>query len=93
MLAEQMTWMEYRDKVKQSVVILPMGAFEQHGPHLPLNVDVIIPTNFAKLVADKIDAMVLPPVTYGYKSQPTSGGGPLFPGTTSLDGETLSLTY
>jgi creatinine amidohydrolase len=33
--------------------------------------------------------MVLPPLTYGYKSQPTSGGGPLFPGTTSLDGITL----
>lgn len=90
MLAEQMTWMEYRDKVKDSVVILPMGSFEQHGPHLPLNVDVIIPTSFAKLVAEKVDGMVLPPVSYGYKSQPTSGGGPLFPGTTSLDGDTLT---
>jgi creatinine amidohydrolase len=90
MLAEQMTWMEYRDNVKHSVVILPMGSFEQHGPHLPLSVDVVIPTNFSKLVAEKINGMVLPPLTYGYKSQPTSGGGPLFPGTTSLDGNTLT---
>jgi creatinine amidohydrolase len=90
MLAEQMTWMEYRDNVKHSVVILPMGSFEQHGPHLPLCVDVVIPTNFAKLVAEKVSGMVLPPLTYGYKSQPTSGGGPLFPGTTSLDGNTLT---
>jgi len=52
MLAEHMTWMEYRDKVKRSVVILPMGSFEQHGPHLPLCVDAtyerwwaIIPRN------------------------------------------------
>jgi creatinine amidohydrolase len=89
MLAERMTWMEYRDKVKRSVVILPMGSFEQHGPHLPLCVDAVIPTSFAKLVAEKVDGMVLPPLTYGYKSQPTSGGGPLFPGTTSLDGITL----
>ncbi|MCJ7531027.1 MAG: creatininase [Anaerolineales bacterium] len=89
MLAERMTWMEYRDKVKRSVVILPMGSFEQHGPHLPLCVDAVIPTSFAKLVAEKVDGMVLPPLTYGYKSQPTSGGGPLFPGTTSLDGSTL----
>ena len=89
MLAEQMTWMEYRDKVKHSVVILPMGSLEQHGPHLPLGVDAVIPTGFAKKVAEKIDGMVLPALTYGYKSQPTSGGGPLFPGTTSLDGETL----
>jgi len=89
MLAERMTWMEYRDKVKRSVVILPMGSLEQHGPHLPLCVDAVIPTGFAKLVAEKVDGMVLPPLTYGYKSQPTSGGGPLFPGTTSLDGSTL----
>jgi creatinine amidohydrolase len=89
MLAEQMTWMEYRDKVKRSVVILPMGSLEQHGPHLPLGVDAVIPMGFSKKVAEKIDGMVLPTLTYGYKSQPTSGGGPLFPGTTSLDGETL----
>jgi creatinine amidohydrolase len=33
--------------------------------------------------------MVLAPITYGYKSHPTSGGGQLFAGTTSLDGATL----
>jgi creatinine amidohydrolase len=89
MLAEHMTWEEYRDQVGQKVIILPVGSLEQHGPHLPLNVDVVIPTNFAKLVAEKLEAMVLAPITYGYKSHPTSGGGQLFPGTTSLDGMTL----
>ena len=89
MLAEHMTWEEYRDEVGRRVIILPVGSLEQHGPHLPLNVDVVIPTNFAKLVAEKIKAMVLPPIAYGYKSHPTSGGGQLFPGTTSLDGMTL----
>ena len=89
MLAEHMTWEEYRDEVGRRVIILPVGSLEQHGPHLPLNVDVVIPSNFAKLVADKIDGMVLAPITYGYKSHPTSGGGQLFPGTTSLDGNTL----
>ncbi len=88
MLAEHLTWEEYRDMIK-GVVILPVGSFEQHGPHLPMNVDVIIPTSLAEGVAKEIGAMVLPPIAYGYKSQPTSGGGPLFPGTTSLDGETL----
>lgn len=84
-----MTWEEYRDEVGRRVVILPVGSLEQHGPHLPLNVDVVIPTNFSKLVAEEIKAMVLPPIAYGYKSHPTSGGGQLFPGTTSLDGMTL----
>ena len=51
--------------------------------------DVVIPTNFSRLIAEKVNGMVLPTINYGYKSHPTSGGGQLFPGTTSLDGETL----
>jgi creatinine amidohydrolase len=34
--------------------------------------------------------MVAPTVSYGYKSQPRTGGGDHYPGTTSLDGATLS---
>ena len=84
-----MTWEEYRDEVSRRIIILPVGSLEQHGPHLPLNVDVVIPTSLAKMVSEELDAMVLPPIVYGYKSHPTSGGGELFPGTTSLDGITL----
>ena len=89
MLAEHMTWEEYGEEVHRRVIILPAGSLEQHGPAMPLNVDVVIPTNFARMVAEKIEAIVLPPIAYGYKSHPTSGGGQLFPGTTSLDGTTL----
>jgi len=89
MLVEHMTWEEYRDKVKESIIILPVGSLEQHGPHLPLNVDVVIPRGLAMMAAEELKAMVLPPIAYGYKSQPTSGGGQLFPGTMSLDGSTL----
>jgi creatinine amidohydrolase len=85
-LVEQMTWEEYRDEVSRSVIILPVGSLEQHGPHLPLNVDVVIPTSLAEMVCQELDAMVLPPIVYGYKAE---GGGQLFPGTTSLDGTTL----
>jgi creatinine amidohydrolase len=89
MLVEHMIWEEYRDEVGRRIVILPVGSLEQHGPHLPLNVDVVIPTSLAKMVAEELDAMVLPTIAYGYKSHPTSGGGQLFPGTTSLNGVTL----
>jgi len=89
MHAERMTWEEYRDEVIRSVAILPVGSLEQHGPHLPLNVDVVIPTNLAMRVAEQINGMVLPSISYGYKSHPSSGGGQLFAGTTSLDGMTL----
>ena len=93
MLVEQMIWEEYRDEVSRRVIILPVGSLEQHGPHLPLNVDVVIPTKLAAMIAEKVESMILPPIAYGYKSHPTSGGGQLFPGTTSLDGTTLiSLT-
>ena len=89
MLVEQMIWEEYRDEVSRRVIILPIGSLEQHGPHLPMNVDVVIPTKLAAMIAEKVESMILPPIAYGYKSHPTSGGGQLFPGTTSLDGNTL----
>ncbi len=89
MLVGEMTWPEYEANVKKSVIILPVGSTEQHGPHLPLNVDQICPAEIAKLVADEIDGMVLPVIPYGYKSQPESGGGQHIPGTTSLNGNTL----
>ena len=86
MLVEHMTWEEYRDEVARRIIILPVGSLEQHGPHLPLNVDVVIPTGLAKMLCEELDGMVLPPISYGYKAQ---AGGQLFPGTTSLDGATL----
>jgi len=49
----------------------------------------MIPTSLAKMVAEKIKVLILPIIAYGYKSHPTSGGGQLFPGTTSLNGITL----
>jgi len=89
MLVEHITWEEYRDEVGRRIIILPVGSLEQHGPHLPMNVDVVIPKNLATMTAEQVKSLVLPPIAYGYKSHPTSGGGQLFPGTTSLDGTTL----
>lgn len=89
MQAGHMTWEEYGREVGKRVILFPVGSLEQHGPHLPLNVDVVIPSNFARLIDEQIEGIVLPAVPYGYKSHPTSGGGQLFPGTTSLDANTL----
>ena len=86
MLVEHMTWEEYRGEVGQRIIILPVGSLEQHGPHLPLNTDAVISRELALMAAEELEAMVLPSIVYGYKSQ---GGGQLFPGTTSLDGTTL----
>ncbi|KMY54003.1 amidase [Bacillus sp. FJAT-27231] len=93
-LLAHMTWQEYQSKVNSSVLILPVGSTEQHGPHLPLGVDAILAEKMSLAIAERIDAVVAPTVSYGYKSLPASGGGPLFPGTVDLKGATLtSLVY
>ena len=90
-LVANMTWMEYDHLIKETspVVMVPVGAVEQHGPHLPLTTDTLVPTAVCERVARRTSNLVAPPITYGYKSTPRSGGGQHFPGTTSLDGATL----
>ncbi|QJP12333.1 creatininase [Starkeya sp. ORNL1] len=91
-LMAELSWPEFAEKVRQgATVFLPLGATEQHGPHMALGVDVILPTSVCERVARNIGGVVAPAVPYGYKSQPRSGGGESFPGTISLDAHTLSL--
>ncbi len=86
-----MTWKEYEARIKDSFLILVAGATEQHSNHLPLGVDVYISEGLARDIADKLpQAVIAPTLNYGYKSQPTVGGGPLFPGTIDLNGNTLT---
>ena len=77
------------EKSDDKVVILPVGSTEQHGPHLPLGTDSYIAEGVALKLAGKTGAIVAPTLTYGYKSKPLSGGGPLFRGTIDLEGDTL----
>ena len=86
-----MSWTVYRDRLAgDPIIFLPVGALEQHGPHLPMGCDAILASAMAARVADALDGLQLPALRYGYKSQARSGGGQLFPGTTSLDGATLT---
>jgi len=83
------TWQEFAEALKANpVVIVPCGAVEQHGPHLPLGVDAMLSEAIAIDVAREIAGLVMPVLSYGYKSMPKSGGGPRFSGTTNLDGDT-----
>lgn len=70
-------------------VLLPIGSLEQHGAHLPLSTDSLVAEAFARAIADQVGALVAPGFGYGYRSQPASGGGEIFPATTSLSGEGL----
>lgn len=89
-LMVEMTWPEYKARIEGgAVVFLPVGSTEQHGHHMALGVDCYLPTAVASSVAELIDGVVAPPVTYGYKSQPRSGGGNHYIGTTSVGAASL----
>ena len=61
-------------------LLIPLGATEQHGPHLPLNTDTLIASGVAEAVADvRDDTVVAPALPYG-----SSGEHSGFPGTLSL---------
>ena len=65
--SELESWLE-----KSSTVIIPVGAVEQHGPHSAMLTDVIIPTEIARRVAPRLEALVAPPVSYAL-SYPHTG--------------------
>jgi creatinine amidohydrolase len=90
--AEQ-TWTSVRDVIAAggpAVAILPCGATEAHGPHLPLNTDVIISEGMARraadlLARDGVAALVLPPLAYAPADYAAA-----FPGTISISEETAA---
>lgn len=84
-----MTWEEIAGCDKSRCVpILPIGATEAHGPHLPLSTDVIIAEAMAKhgaqlLAQSGYEALILPPLAYT-----SAGFASGFAGTISLRPET-----
>ncbi|MGH7003829.1 MAG: creatininase family protein [Alphaproteobacteria bacterium] len=70
------------------IALLPVGATEQHGPHLPLSVDSRIAAALVKRVAEGLPAefplSVLPMLHFGVSPEHAD-----FPGTLSLSAETM----
>jgi len=81
-----LTWTEAEALLAQQPIgLLPIGAIEAHGPHLPLDSDVIIATATAERAATRlqehrIPAVILPPIMYSVSFVGTS-----FPGTTPVE--------
>jgi creatinine amidohydrolase len=65
--------------------ILPVGAHEQHGKHLPLSTDTIVATALAEAVAVRLGGTALPALPYG-----TSAEHADFTGTVPLGWATLA---
>jgi creatinine amidohydrolase len=79
---EKLTWPEINRAVQAGkVVIAPIGSTEQHGHHLPLDVDVVCPTGIAHAAARLIpdDVLVMPPIVHGYTAHVMD-----FPGTINI---------
>jgi creatinine amidohydrolase len=85
-----MTWPEVEQAIHENrILIFCVGAIEQHGPHMPLAVDVYLPMEIAERVAQRAGAVVAPCTQYGYKSLLRAGGGPHFVGSVGMRGSTL----
>jgi creatinine amidohydrolase len=83
-LLETMTWPEARRAAQDGgrVVLLPVGAIEQHGPHLPVDVDNRIVTWLCNEAARRCPNLILsvPPIHYGFNEHNMG-----FPGTVSVE--------
>jgi len=79
----RLTWPEMNDAIEmQKVVILPTGATEQHGPHLPLATDIFLAESVCRELArrapDKV--LILPGIPYGLNLHHID-----FPGTIHIE--------
>lgn len=80
---EKLTWPEINDAIDLGkVCVVPCGAVEQHGPHLPLDVDLVCPTGIARGAGQQVPEkmLVLPIIAYGYTGHVMD-----FPGTINSD--------
>jgi creatinine amidohydrolase len=88
-LISDMTWTEIQDLMKDRPVgIVPVGAVEAHGPHLPISTDTVIATEMArrgaaKLAEHGVPALILPPINFT-----VADFGADFAGTISVPAET-----
>lgn len=86
----QLSWTQVRDlPPDRCVALLPIGAIEAHGPHLPLTTDVIIAQGMAHSAGRKLAALgqaSLGLEALAYTSAPFARA---FPGTVSLRPETF----
>jgi creatinine amidohydrolase len=86
-----LTWEEVRDLDRaRTVAVLPVGAVEAHGPHLPLGTDIVIAEAMAREGARRImerglQALLLPSVAF--TAAPFAAA---FPGTLAISSETVA---
>jgi len=87
---ERMTDPQVETYLEDAVVptaLVPIGTTEQHGPHLCLGTDAVIPEEVCHRIAPDIDALVAPRLNYGVSDDHVG-----FSGLAYLDQDTLVAT-
>ena len=88
---DEMTAGDFAGVTERSVIVLPVAATEQHGPHLPTGTDAFILDGLlraAARIAGPVRGIVLPLQAIGWSAE--HGG---LPGTLSLDAELLAAAW
>jgi creatinine amidohydrolase len=86
----ELTWLEAEalGADPRSTALVPLGALEQHGPHMPLATDSLIVEALARSVAERVDRPVLvtPVIATGLSDHHTGFAGTVSLGADTLDG-------
>lgn len=83
-LITEMNWVDFKKRIERTkTVIIPNGAVEVYGPHLPLSTDCIAAEAISLKVAEQVDSLIAPLINIG-ESLALAG----FPGTFTYTRET-----
>ncbi len=84
------TWVE-QGEYPQRILILPLGSFEQHGPHLPMATDTVIAATIANDAAEVSECDVAPTLPFGASGEHQGFPGLLSVGTSVLHDVVVEL--
>ena len=85
MYLSHMNYLDVEAYLKKSdTVIIPLGSLENHGLHMPLGTDTLIPDRIAELISERSDLLIAPTINYGATDDIVG-----FPGTVSIGTEGL----
>ncbi len=84
---ERAAWPDVEEHLRDrpGIAVLPFGALEQHGPHLPLSTDTLQAGAVARRLAERLDGVLLPAVAFG-----NTWSNDALPGTVSIGAATVS---
>lgn len=87
LMYDELSFESFENELKgDPICILPVGATEEHGRHLPLGSDSIQATETCRALAERVKGLVLPPISYGVSTSLKD-----FPGTISVSFDAIRL--